>query len=118
MGTFDVVVVSVAVGSEARARVVGEMLALGRDGSSGTPAGRAEGLGRAIALLRAVDGAWAYGAVRGISRVTPEEAQRWFQTQAADLRARYRTELVRNADGTRTDRPEPDLPDPPDDPGF
>jgi len=102
----------VTLGIDWRARkALQEQLArLAASGQTGTKEGRATLLRETALALRRAELAWLYAAFRdGESPMSGPQAQSAFQAAASEARARFREEIVRNADGTLVQNPTPEL---------
>lgn len=102
----------VTLGIDWRARkALQEQLArLAASGQTGTKEGRATLLRETVLALRRAELAWLYAAFRdGESTMSGPQAQSTFQAAASEARARFRQEVVRNADGSIVQNPTPEM---------
>ena len=89
-----------AIDWHARREVQAKLAKLARKGDTSSPEGLAR-LAHATALtLKDAEVSWLYGAALSTPPVAASEAERLFRATSADVRGRFRHELIRNADGS------------------
>ncbi|MCB9627875.1 MAG: DUF1517 domain-containing protein [Sandaracinaceae bacterium] len=97
---IDVSGLMLAIDWRARKHVQGQLERLARDGDTSSRDGLAR-LARETALaLRRAELSWLYGSVLNTLPAAPQDAERVFRKAAADARAKFRYELIRNANGS------------------
>ena len=100
-GGIDVSGLMLAIDWRARRQLQERLSHLARSGDTGTPEGLAR-LAREVAReLRKAETSWLYAAVLNATPASPQVAEETFRRAADDARARFRHEVIRNADGSR-----------------
>lgn len=94
---------AIGVDWRARAELQEGLARMAASGDTATEAGRAKLLGEAALALRRAELSWLYVGYQELGWLAPSAAERAFRNSAADARARFRRELVRNADGVVTE---------------
>lgn len=98
--SMDVAGIVLAIDWHARREVQAKLAKLARKGDTSSPEGLAR-LAHATALtLKDAEVSWLYGAALSTPPVAASEAERLFRATSADVRGRFRHELIRNADGS------------------
>ncbi|HJL11594.1 MAG TPA: DUF1517 domain-containing protein [Polyangiaceae bacterium LLY-WYZ-15_(1-7)] len=106
---IDVSVVMLAIDWRARRFVQDTLDELAQSGDTSSPMGLLRLLSRTVATLRESKLAWIYAGAYNARPMAQAAAQQQFQAQAAELRARFRHELIRNADGSSKVQGTPEL---------
>ena len=83
----------------ARAELQSALARMAKSGDTATEGGRARLLGETVLALRRAELSWLYVGYQDLGWREPSEAETAFRNAASDARARFRRELVRNADG-------------------
>ena len=91
--------VGIGVDWRARADIQRALSELARTGNMGSAEGRCEALREVVLALRRAEMAWLYAAPSTSTPYRPSDAQSEFQAKANDLRARFKSELVRGTEG-------------------
>ncbi len=100
IGTTDVTVLRVAVDGRARKFVQGELMRIAKIADTKTDEGRATMLREVAMMLRKLRDAWVYGGAVNEPMTDIGSAKGVFDKHVDDARARFREEVIRNADGT------------------
>ncbi len=108
-GTMHTTTMSLGLDWRARAQLQAHLAQLAASGQTGTKEGRAYLLREAVLALRRNEIAWLYVAYKDMGFLQPQQAQASFGQAGNDARARFRQELVRNADGTRIQQATPEM---------
>lgn len=108
-GTMHTTTLSIGLDWRARAQLQQHLAQLAASGQTGTKEGRAYLLREAVLALRRNEIAWLYVAYKDLGFLQPQQAQATFGQAGNDARARFRQELVRNADGTRIETAAPEM---------
>ncbi|MCZ7679752.1 MAG: DUF1517 domain-containing protein [Sandaracinaceae bacterium] len=95
----DVSALQLGIDWRARAALQSRLEALARSGSTSSPAGLARLLRETVVALRRAEASWLYAAVASYRPMSPASAEGIFRQLAVDARSRFRTEVLRNADG-------------------
>jgi uncharacterized membrane protein len=103
--SVDISVLRVAIDGRARRFVQSELKRIAEVSNTSTDWGRAFMLHQVAFLLRRLRDAWVYGGALNYDMRVMNDAKRYFDLAVDDTRARYREELIRNADGVTTTRP-------------
>ncbi|MFO0684020.1 MAG: DUF1517 domain-containing protein [Sandaracinus sp.] len=98
-GQVDVSMLQLAVDWRARKYVQSKLNELARGGDTASKEGRARLLTATTSALRSVKLAWLYAGARNYAPMPKGKAQQEFQTLANDVRASFRKEIVRAANG-------------------
>ncbi len=94
----------------ARQALQEQLARLAASGQTGTKDGRAMLLRETVLALRRAEMAWLYAAYKDSGPpLGGPQAQAAFQGAASEARARFRQELVRNADGSVVQNPTPEM---------
>ncbi len=102
--------ITLGVDWRARRYLQEQLARLAASGQTGTREGRALLLRETILALRRVELAWLYAASTDDGApLDGSRAQTAFQSASSEARARFRQEVVRNADGTLVQNPTPEL---------
>jgi uncharacterized membrane protein len=96
----DVSVLRIAVDGRARKFVQTELAKVARTANTATPEGRSAMLREVALMLRKLRDAWVYGGAINEPMTTLRHAKMVFDGHVDDARARFREEVIRNADGT------------------
>ena len=104
----DISVLRVGVDWKARAWLQTELERIASEADTGTSEGRMAMLRETALSLRRVKDSWLYAGILNASPMSMNRARPLFESQAQDARARFRDELVRNADGAYRDGDVPD----------
>jgi uncharacterized membrane protein len=83
----------------ARPELQSALARMAKSGDTATEEGRARLLGETVLALRRAEISWLYVGFQDLGAREPSEAETAFRNAANDARARFRRELVRNADG-------------------
>jgi uncharacterized membrane protein len=99
MDNTDVSVLRVGIDARARKFVQTELSRIAKSAKTSTAAGRAAMLREVANLLRKLHDAWVYGGAVNEPMREKRDAKRVFDRHVDDARARFREEVIRNADG-------------------
>ena len=110
MERIDVSALLLGIDATARAEVQAAMNELAARGDTATNEGLVQMLREAIALLRGVERAWTHAGAQSFSPMPAPEAEARFVELTQRARARFEHELIRNADGSVTEKAAPPLP--------
>lgn len=105
---IDISVLRVGVDWKARAWLQKELERIASAADTGNSEGRLAMLRETALALRRVKDSWLYAGILNTQPMSMSRARPLFESQAQDARARFRDELVRNADGTYRDGDVPD----------
>ncbi|MCU0672937.1 MAG: DUF1517 domain-containing protein [Myxococcota bacterium] len=105
-GLIDVALVSIALGGTARTRMQRRLPRIAR--GLGSTRARYDALREVISSLRDSKEAWVYGRIVDHLPRAAGHARRDLERHAAELRARYRHELLRGTDARATERSAPE----------
>ena len=97
---IDVSGLMLAIDWRARKHVQGQLERLAREGDTSTRDGLARMARETALALRRAELSWLYGSVLNALPAAPQDAERVFRRAAAEARAKFRYELIRNADGS------------------
>ena len=102
--------ITLGIDWRARRELQEQLARLAASGQTGTKEGRALLLRETVLALRRAELAWLYAAYKDSGPpLGGPQAQAAFQAAATEARARFRQELVRNADGTLVQNPTPEM---------
>ncbi|MCB9661119.1 MAG: DUF1517 domain-containing protein [Sandaracinaceae bacterium] len=97
---IDVSGLMLAIDWRARKHVQGQLERLAREGDTSTRDGLARMARETALALRRAELSWLYGSVLNALPAAPQDAERVFRRAAAEARAKFRYELIRNSDGS------------------
>jgi uncharacterized membrane protein len=102
--------ITLGIDWRARRELQEQLARLAASGQTGTKEGRALLLRETVLALRRAEIAWLYAAYKDSGPpLGGPQAQAAFQAAASEARARFRQEVVRNADGTLVQNPTPEM---------
>ena len=102
--------VTIGIDWRARKELQEQLARLASSGQTGTKEGRAMLLRETVLALRRAEMAWLYAAYKDSGPpLGGPQAQAMFQGAASEARARFRQEIVRNADGSVVANPTPEM---------
>jgi uncharacterized membrane protein len=102
--------ITLGIDWRARRELQEQLARLAASGQTGTKEGRALLLRETVLALRRAELAWLYAAYKDSGPpLGGPQAQAAFQAAASEARARFRQEVVRNADGTLVQNPTPEM---------
>jgi uncharacterized membrane protein len=102
--------ITLGIDWRARRELQEQLARLAASGQTGTKEGRAMLLRETVLALRRAEIAWLYAAYKDSGPpLGGPQAQAAFQSAASEARARFRQEVVRNADGTLVQNPTPEM---------
>jgi uncharacterized membrane protein len=103
-GQVDISAIRLGVDWRARRDLQAHLERLARSGQTGTPAGLANLLRETVLGLRRAELAWLYASVANYHPMSAAMAEGIFRQLGIDSRSKFRQELVRNADGQKSDQ--------------
>jgi len=102
--------ITLGIDWRARRELQEQLARLAASGQTGTKEGRALLLRETVLALRRAEIAWLYAAYKDSGPpLGGPQAQAAFQSAASEARARFRQEVVRNADGALVQNPTPEM---------
>ncbi len=105
----DVSAITLAVDWRDRRALQAKLEALAKSGDTSGPQGLARLLSEVAIELRRVEQSWLYAGATSFEPVAETQAEERFRSIAQDMRSRYRTEVVRSADGATVEGARPEL---------
>ncbi|MEQ8452858.1 MAG: DUF1517 domain-containing protein [Sandaracinaceae bacterium] len=108
-GNVDISAIRLGVDWRARRELQAHLERLAKSGQTNSQAGLANLLRETILGLRRAELAWLYADVSNYKPMSAASAEGIFRQLGSDARARFRHELVRNADGTQTSKDAPEM---------
>lgn len=105
----DISAIRLGIDWRARKEVQARLTQLAQSGQTSSPAGLANLLRETVLMLRRSELAWLYADVANYHPMSAASAEGIFRQLGMDARASFRHELVRNADGTMSQRDAPEM---------
>lgn len=106
---IDVATLVLAMGSAARPAIQAAMQRFAETGDTKSKDGLAKLLREAVGVLQANAASFTHAYAESTAPLAPDAARIRFTEAAQRARARFDVEIIRNADGTTTRKPTPDL---------
>ena len=105
----DVSAIRLGIDWRARKGVQARLEELAKSGQTGTKAGLANLLRETVTVLKRTERSWLYANVSNFHPMSAPAAEGIFRLLGTRARAQFRTELVRNADGTMNQTATPEM---------